>query len=366
MVKPRVYISSYDDIGNPYYGGGGAIAIHQVAKRLTNSYAVTVVSSSYKNSPPHQIIDGVTYERIGWTPNFLPQLGQLIFCLLLPIKVLTSHFDIWVESFTPPISTTFIPLFTHKPVIGLVHFLSGHQMSLRYKLPFHLIENFGLRFYRHLIVPNEVTKHQIVPVNPKADITVIPNGVDIPTQPSEQNQTNFGYIGRIEVQQKGLDLLIQALALLKDSQWNLLIAGDGPARELLKLRQLIQKYRVEQRVQLLGKISGDQKHTFFNQISILVVPSRFETFSMSALEGIAYCLPVISFAIPGLAWLPKQGVKQVSDLTPTALAATMAELIVQEPERKHMSIYNREYIQKFSWEKTAQAYQHIIDHINTI
>jgi len=124
----KIVFSNYDDVNNPYYGGGGAYAIHEVAKRLAKRHKVTVVTGNYPNAKT-QFIDSVEYRRIGL--SFLePKLSQLIFHLLLPYYFRKSSFDVWIESFTPPFSTSFLPFFGRGRVIGLAHMLAGEDREI--------------------------------------------------------------------------------------------------------------------------------------------------------------------------------------------------------------------------------------------
>jgi hypothetical protein len=73
------------------------------------------------------MIDGVEYRKVGF--YFLgPRITQLIYQLILPFKAFIKH-DIWVESFTPPFSTAFLPIFTRKPVIKYSFF--GSESDVR-------------------------------------------------------------------------------------------------------------------------------------------------------------------------------------------------------------------------------------------
>src|SRR4051812_43402090 len=96
----KVIISSYDDLKNPYYAGGGAYAVHEVAKRLAQKYHVEVLTSSYPQAKDEKVND-VSYKRIG-VPRFGPYLGQLIFQARLPFYARTLDYDLWIENFTPP------------------------------------------------------------------------------------------------------------------------------------------------------------------------------------------------------------------------------------------------------------------------
>lgn len=197
--KPKIIFSSYDDLKNPYYGGGGAYAVHEVAKRLVKKFDITVLTGKYPGCRS-QRINGVKYKRIGLSCTG-PKLDQMIFHFFLPFYVLKEDFQIWVENFTPPYSTSFLQLLTRKPVIGLVHMLSSDYMQRKYKLPFHIIQNLGLKKYKYLIVLTEEMKNRISAVNPKAKIKVIPNGIDLikTKQNNSNNKKYILFIGRIDV-----------------------------------------------------------------------------------------------------------------------------------------------------------------------
>jgi len=44
----KIIISNYDSVKNPYYGGGGATAIHEIASRLTKKFEVTVLTGNIR------------------------------------------------------------------------------------------------------------------------------------------------------------------------------------------------------------------------------------------------------------------------------------------------------------------------------
>src|SRR5690606_11347944 len=60
----KIVISTYDSIDNPFYNGGGAFAIHEVAKRLSKKYELIVLTGNYPGSI-NKVKDGVSYKRIG-------------------------------------------------------------------------------------------------------------------------------------------------------------------------------------------------------------------------------------------------------------------------------------------------------------
>jgi hypothetical protein len=108
QMKKSIIFSSYDDRRNPWYAGGGALAIHEVAKSLVQEYDIRVITGMYPGAKQEETIDGVVYQRIGLA--FLgPQLGQLAYSLALLWQACSLHYDLWFDSFTPPFGVSLIP-----------------------------------------------------------------------------------------------------------------------------------------------------------------------------------------------------------------------------------------------------------------
>ena len=97
----------------------------------------------------------------------------------------------------------------------------------------------------------------------------------------------FVFVGRL-VSDKGVDVLLQALRVLRDDglQPDLTIIGAGP--EEGNLRRLTSDLGLDRQVTFTGKKAGDELAEALNQHQIMVVPSRWaEPFGIVALEGIA-------------------------------------------------------------------------------
>jgi len=175
MARWKLVFSNYDSPPNPYYGGGGAQAIHQIARRLAERHDVRIVTGAFPGCRD-KVVDGVAYEHLGWSTAG-GKTGQLGFQFRLPGRVRRGDFDLWVESLTPPFSTIGLPRFSPRPVVALTQVLAGQGMTRKYRLPFATIERFGLRTYRHAIALSEHLRMQLLNANPGARVVVIPNGV---------------------------------------------------------------------------------------------------------------------------------------------------------------------------------------------
>lgn len=115
---------------------------------------------------------------------------------------------------------------------------------------------------------------------------------------SKLNNRTILYCGRIDDNFKGIDLLLDSFDKFckKNSDWRLLIAGDGPA--LKKYKKLVETLECSNRVEFLGSISNVKE--LMLDSSIFVLPSRFEGFPMSVTEAFECGLPVIAYDIPAM------------------------------------------------------------------
>lgn len=364
--RKKVVFSAYDDVKNPYYGGGGAYAIHEVAKRLVPFFDITVLTSAYPGSQ-NLVRDGVRYERFGvsWLG---PRVGQLAYSLLLPLQARRRSYDAWIESFTPPFTASLLPLVTTRPVIGLTHSLPGRQMWHRYKIPFHWIEKFVLRAYNRCIALTPFVRDRILHANPRAAVSVIGNGVMLPPASELTEKRRYiGFLGRVKIKDKGLDLLLSAIKKLPSSiNIPVMIAGGGADSEFEKLRKLISSLHLEKRITVLGRLSSEDKEMFYRRALCVVIPSRAETLPLVALEALANAAPVVGFSIDGLSWLPNSCGHLVSCFDTDALARAIGEVVTQEGLRDQLSRNARAFAEAFNWDDVAQKYRALIEEVTTV
>lgn len=91
--------------------------------------------------------------------------------------------------------------------------------------------------------------------------------------------------------------LAQALALLRETDWHLLVAGDGPARAAVEAAFADQPAG---RVRFLGALSAVQLAAVYAASNLYVWPAVNEAYGMAPLEAQAAGLPVVSCATRGV------------------------------------------------------------------
>jgi glycosyltransferase involved in cell wall biosynthesis len=140
---------------------------------------------------------------------------------------------------------------------------------------------------------------------------------------------------------KGFDVLIAALALLRDQgqAFEAEIAGEGDERA--RLEGLIAQHALTDRVRLVGwrgDVSG-----FLATGDVFAFPSHQEGFPLVLLEAMAVGLPVASAAIPGPVEMIADGVDGalVPPGDPAALAQALAGLIATPEKARALGVAAR-------------------------
>lgn len=139
----------------------------------------------------------------------------------------------------------------------------------------------------------------------------------------------IGVVSRLEPI-KGMDLVVPAFAKVIEKfgsvesprKLRLLIVGDGSLRGLME--QQTKEHGVVEFVELVGRKNAEELQTYYDQIDILLMPSRSEGFGLTAIEGMARGCVVIASNVGGL---PEVVTPEVGLLHESESVEDMAEKI---------------------------------------
>lgn len=139
-------------------------------------------------------------------------------------------------------------------------------------------------------------------------VVVIPNGVDVAQYSGSTPRRHSGqvkrliYLGRL-IPTKGIFETIDAVEILrtdpKFSDIEFHIAGSGPAEK--RLRDTIQRKRLENCVKLVGSLHGTDKVHFLQTADLFLFPTYHrEGLPYSILESLAAGTPVVASRVAGI------------------------------------------------------------------
>jgi glycosyltransferase involved in cell wall biosynthesis len=356
----RILHLDFDDLEQPW-GGGQARRTYEVNRQLAaeRGWQIMVVTGSYSGARPREVAVGagrLRYRRAGGGPF---PLNVLTFLASFPLLARRYGHDLLVEDFTTPVGPGLAPRWTDRPAIGSAQFLFADQMARKYRLPFDRLERAALASggYRHLVALAESGAARLRAAAPQAEVRVIPQGVNtedfVPEGEIDGGGEHVLYLGRLDVDQKGLDVLLAAWARLRpEERPELLVAGGG--REQVAVARLILELRLEGSVRLMGVVRGEEKRRLLRGARFLVMPSRYETFGISAVEALAAGKPVVASRVAGLEEAAQGGAVWVPPGDAPALAAAVRQLWADADQRRALGRAGREAVSDLTWDRVAR------------
>jgi len=195
---------------------------------------------------------------------------------------------------------------------------------------------------------------------PDLDIRIIYTGVDAarfhpPAVRMPCQHTRLVTVARL-VATKRIDVLIEAMDLLRQQglDVSLTIAGGGRLAE--PLRQLAQQRGLDAHVRFLGPVDGDAVPQLYRDSDIFVTSSVREGLSNAMLEAMASGLPIVTTRCEGVDELIADNGLIVEEPDPRCIADAVRGLVRDRARYEAMSAAARARVERFSWRRTAEAY----------
>lgn len=126
---------------------------------------------------------------------------------------------------------------------------------------------------------------------------VFPNGIfrsDVKMAIIPQKTTKLYFIGRYDINHKGLDYLLKALEILEKEMYKISIVfwGKGSKKSEQYIKNKISKFKYVN-VKFNYSIYGKEKNELLEQIGPMLLTSRYEGFPMTILEAWSYGNPCL-------------------------------------------------------------------------
>jgi glycosyltransferase involved in cell wall biosynthesis len=306
--------------------GGGEVMFYQLADQLARrGHNVFIIkhkmmtpnlSEDDLGSLPSNVtvyeIDPAVEHKGGLPAGVLQNLRYLFNSIRTGLKIIKSnHVDvIHCNTYSPFFAGWFLSKLTGVPLLVTVHdvaSLHGYDFWRRWMRQFgrlskvkafigYVSELLTIKLNRNIHTVSETSKRDILSLNPKCHVYVIPNSLNLeyykPMSEDEIEYRDFMvFIGRL-VYYKHLEVVIEALKILRDKcNVKLVVLGDGPLRR--DWENLVKRYGLRDVVEFKGYVSHKEKLYYLSKCRALVLPSTFEGFGIVILEAWAFKKPVI-------------------------------------------------------------------------
>jgi len=193
---------------------------------------------------------------------------------------------------------------------GAYNTVAMAKSKLRKKIYFHLFEK---RFITtaskiHCIGESEVEGLKTIFPNNKS--VLIPYGFETLKEvvqiSSDKKQIVFGFVGRLDIHTKGLDLLVDGFASFSKSHPDSKFWIIGDSEEKKELQRLIEARKVSDKIELLGSKFGEEKNDLIKKMDVFVHPSRNEGLPVSVIEAANCAKPSIVTKNTNIGYLIEQ------------------------------------------------------------
>ncbi len=194
------------------------------------------------------------------------------------------------------------------------------------------------------------------------DAVLIPNGVSCkkfahgdPLVGYPRSGPTLLFLGRIDESRKGLQVLIDAMPALLIDQPDLRVLVAGPG-DVDAVRATLSQ-AVAEHVDFLGLISEADKVSAFKSADLYVAPNiGGESFGIVLLEAMAAGTPVVASGIEAFATVLEVGKSGVlfKNEDPADLAAKVAALLSDEPERERLILEGHRRSLEHDWTSVAR------------
>lgn len=371
--------------------------VHELSKRLTERFKVTVLCPHAEGASTRERLDGVDVVRYRYAPQRLERLvndGGIVtnlrlhrwMALLLPSFFLAQLVGLirlqlrlrpaaihahWIipQAFTAALAN--LLTFRRTPIL-----VTSHGADL-FALNGSLMRRLKRWTLRRCAKATVVSQAMLAPIHslgvPDASVTVAPMGVDMsrftPAPADVRRADELLFVGRL-VEKKGLRYLIGALpaVLEKHPKVRLTVAGFGPELEQRQAQAAL--LGLQDKVHFLGAVDQASLPVLYRRAAMLVAPfveaasGDREGLGLVSVEALACGCPVVTTRI--------EAVKEVFGgqwppyLAESGDSVSLANQIIEvldTPDHAAMWVATSHtpLSHRFSWQSVAAGYAEMLN-----
>jgi glycosyltransferase involved in cell wall biosynthesis len=373
----------------PPLGGGGGIAMMEIAEELARRHEVHVLTSGTKELPEVEKHGSrnLTIHRayvIGRsdraTASFASMGAFLPAAVRKGNKILAEHrLDVMNTWFAIPSGIPGAAIARKHKVPHLLTVIGGDIYDPSKWYSPHRFFPAGLAVKRvlqqadaHVAISTDIAGRTRDYFGFDKPIEVIPLGIAepelVPATRSDLGMDDSNKyivaVGRL-VRRKDYPTLLRAVRDLDRDDTHLMLLGDGPERD--NLAALAAELGIGDRVHLKGFVSDELKYQILSNSDVFTLASLHEGFGVVYLEAMYCGLPVIAADEGGQVDLLQDG--ETGRLVPIgdkdAMARSLREILENEEIAGRMGNYNQQRFQEFSVANLARRYEEKFDAVRS-
>lgn len=368
-TNQRRKIALVSDAVLPFHKGGKESRIDQLARALVAAgHDVHIYTMKWWDEPTQKVvIDGMTYHAISKLyPLYIGERRSFkegIFFGLACFRMIRHNWDILEADhmpYFPLFSLRLVNIIKRKPFFATWHEAVGLDAWRGYIGPAagtvaYILERLSILMPRHIIAVSERTQELVrSELHYKGRLSLVSNGIDYPAiaaAPLGPEKTDVLFAGRL-VHHKRVDLLLDALAILRKKRPSLRAAIVGSGPELDAIKQQVVRLKLEKNAIVTGRLEhSSDVYSYMKASKVFVSPSTREGFGITILEAYACGLRPVTVRHRDNAaqYLIRPDAGAVCELTPEALAEAIDGQL--KLSRRKLDINGAQ----FDWTQSAEA-----------
>lgn len=207
----------------------------------------------------------------------------------------------------------------------------------------------------HLFFESE--REHLVALGYRGDVVVAPNGVEQRSDMTWEGGEDVVWLGRFDPVHKGLDVLLEALALIDPAERpRVRMYGPDWRGQKAKVAERIAELGLEAHAQVRAPVYGTDKWDVLRRAHGFVYPSRWEGFGIALAEAVTIGTPSLVTTYPLGRFLAERDAVFIAELTPDSLAEGLLAL-TGSPRRQEVGRNGARVVrEELTWEHSARTW----------
>lgn len=346
---------------NPFfypYKGGIERRMHDTATLLTEKgHDVTILTSRLPGTAEEEIV-GEGYRIVRLKSHFIDIYNPPVVSSKNVLETLESldadvvNFNYrWAPSYSSDLKKyKGKKIFTYHNMWGEGMGLTGWISEINDNRFRKTLDTFD-----HIVCVSDYVRRDLISRGIPSEITsTIPSCLTSFPETSDEEGDFILSLGRL-IKTKGLTYLIDAMV---NVDCKLILCGKGP--EESRLKRQIRKLGLEDKIEMRGYVSEEEKSLLMSTCKFFVMPSLFESLGLAAVELMSYGRPIVSSDVDGLPDTIGDGGIAVPPKDSAALAEAMNSLLNDDEKRISLRSTARTHAETYDWKYHIDNFESLL------